>query len=97
MDATEPVVVQDAGSDTSPVVVQDAGIEAAAELKQVEIPTFSVPGGRYSEAQVVTISSATTGADIWYTVNGSTPIPKVSTQYSGPISVAASLNYQGRG
>ncbi|GLY35629.1 hypothetical protein Amsp01_016530 [Amycolatopsis sp. NBRC 101858] len=52
----------------------------------VSAPTFSPPGGTYSSAQTVTISSATSGATIRYTVDGSTPTAS-STLYSGPISV----------
>ncbi|GHG16766.1 MULTISPECIES: chitobiase/beta-hexosaminidase C-terminal domain-containing protein [Amycolatopsis] len=52
----------------------------------VAAPTFSPPGGTYSSAQTVTISSATAGATIRYTVDGSTPTAS-STLYSGPISV----------
>ncbi|WP_410593208.1 chitobiase/beta-hexosaminidase C-terminal domain-containing protein [Amycolatopsis sp. lyj-23] len=52
----------------------------------VAAPTFSPPGGTYSSAQTVTISSATSGATIRYTVDGSTPTAS-STVYSGPISV----------
>ncbi|MEV5715823.1 chitobiase/beta-hexosaminidase C-terminal domain-containing protein [Amycolatopsis mediterranei] len=52
----------------------------------VAAPTFSPPGGTYSSAQTVTISSATAGATIRYTVDGSTPTAS-STVYSGPISV----------
>ncbi|SFW60213.1 chitobiase/beta-hexosaminidase C-terminal domain-containing protein [Amycolatopsis australiensis] len=55
----------------------------------VAAPTFSPPGGTYSSAQTVTISSATAGATIRYTVDGSTPTPS-SPVYSGPISVTAS-------
>ncbi|MET8852652.1 chitobiase/beta-hexosaminidase C-terminal domain-containing protein [Amycolatopsis sp. NPDC004625] len=52
----------------------------------VAAPTFSPPGGTYSSAQTVTIGSATAGATIRYTVDGSTPTAS-STLYSGPISV----------
>ncbi|MEV6625791.1 chitobiase/beta-hexosaminidase C-terminal domain-containing protein [Amycolatopsis sp. NPDC051106] len=52
----------------------------------VAAPTFSPPGGTYSSAQTVTISSATSGATIRYTVDGSTPTAS-SPLYSGPISV----------
>nr|WP_169734933.1 chitobiase/beta-hexosaminidase C-terminal domain-containing protein [Amycolatopsis lexingtonensis] len=52
----------------------------------VAAPTFSPPGGTYSAAQTVTITSATSGATIRYTVDGSTPTAS-STLYSGPISV----------
>ena len=52
----------------------------------VAAPTFSPPGGTYASAQTVTISSATAGATIRYTVDGSTPTAS-SALYSGPISV----------
>lgn len=52
----------------------------------VAAPTFSPPGGTYSAAQTVTIGSATSGATIRYTVDGSTPTAS-SPQYTAPISV----------
>ncbi|SMD17695.1 Chitobiase/beta-hexosaminidase C-terminal domain-containing protein [Lentzea albidocapillata] len=52
----------------------------------VATPTFSPPGGTYSTAQTVTISTATSGATIRYTIDGSTPTSS-SPVYSGPISV----------
>src|SRR5262249_14193747 len=46
------------------------------------------PGGStYSTARTVTITSTTTGADIRYTLDGSTPTA-TSTAYSGPITVS---------
>jgi hypothetical protein len=55
----------------------------------VATPTFSPAGGQYSSAQTVTISTATSGATIRYTIDGSTPTAS-STLYSGPISVPSS-------
>ncbi|WP_434453021.1 chitobiase/beta-hexosaminidase C-terminal domain-containing protein [Lentzea sp. E54] len=55
----------------------------------VATPTFSPPGGAYTSAQTVTISTATSGATIRYTVDGSTPTAS-SPVYSGPISVPSS-------
>jgi hypothetical protein len=54
----------------------------------VATPTFSPGAGSYTGAQTVTISSATSGATIYYTTNGTTPTTR-STLYSAPISVAA--------
>ena len=51
-------------------------------------PTFSPVGGSYTAAQSVTISSATSGAAIYYTTDGSIPTTS-STKYTGAVTVAA--------
>ena len=53
----------------------------------VATPTFSPDGGAYTTAQTVTISCATAGASIRYTLDGSTPTAN-STLYSSPITVS---------
>ncbi len=50
-------------------------------------PTFTPPPGSYSSDQSIAISSATPGAAIFYTTDGSTPTAS-SPVYSGPILVA---------
>lgn len=55
----------------------------------VASPTFDPPGGSYPSARSVTLSSATSGATIRYTVDGSTPTAS-STLYTGPITVSTS-------
>nr|WP_030466446.1 chitobiase/beta-hexosaminidase C-terminal domain-containing protein [Lentzea aerocolonigenes] len=57
--------------------------------QQVATPSFSPPGGAYTSGQTVTITTATSGATIRYTVDGSTPTAS-SPVYSGPISVPTS-------
>jgi hypothetical protein len=52
-------------------------------------PEFSPPGGTYTGAQTVAMTSSTTGATIRYTVDGTTPTPSTGTVYTAPISVAA--------
>ncbi len=52
-------------------------------------PTFSPAAGTYSVTQTVTISDATAGATIHYTLDGSTPTTN-STVYAGPITVSSS-------
>ena len=53
----------------------------------VATPTFSPDGGAYTSAQTVTISCATAGAAIRYTLDGSTPTAN-STLYSSPITIS---------
>ncbi len=49
------------------------------------------PAGSYSSAQSVTISTATSGATIRYTTDGSTPSSTVGTVYVSPVAVSSSL------
>lgn len=55
--------------------------------EQVAMPTFSPEAGTYTSAQTVTITTATDGATIYYTTDGSTPTTS-STQYAGAITVS---------
>jgi hypothetical protein len=50
-------------------------------------PAFSPGGGTYSSSQTVTITSATSGASIYYTTNGSTPTSS-STLYTTPVAIS---------
>jgi hypothetical protein len=52
-------------------------------------PIFNPPGGPYTTAQSVSISSLTAGTTIYYTTNGTTPTTS-SAVYSAPIEVSAS-------
>ncbi len=52
-------------------------------------PVFSPAGGTYTSAQDVTITSATSGASIRYTTDGSTPSETAGTIYSGPVHISA--------
>lgn len=77
-----------AGYSNSPVASAAYTIES-----QVAAPTFSPIAGTYSTPQTVTISSATTGATIYYTTNGTTPTTS-STVYSAPITVSSTTTVQ---
>jgi len=54
----------------------------------VSTPTFSVAAGTYTSTQQVAVSSATAGATIRYTTNGTTPT-ETSPLYSTEINVSA--------
>ncbi len=53
----------------------------------VAAPTFNPPAGAYTAPISVTISSATPGADIYYTTDGSTPTDN-SDYYEEPIAIS---------
>ncbi|HYO53634.1 polysaccharide lyase family 7 protein [Archangium sp.] len=56
---------------------------------QVAMPSFNPAPGTYTSAQTVSISSATSGASIRYTTNGTTPTSTTGTLYSGPLTISA--------
>ena len=62
-------------------------------LTQAATPALSVAGGTYQAPQTITISDATAGAIIYYTVTGVTPTTE-STVYSGPITVNRSMTLE---
>lgn len=51
-------------------------------------PTFSVPSGAYTTVQSVAISDTAPNASIYYTIDGTAPIPS-SAVYSAPLSVSS--------
>ena len=59
----------------------------------VAMPVFSPIAGTYTSDQTVAISTTTSGATIYYTVDGSPPTT-ASTQYTGTISVAGNGTVQ---
>jgi Chitobiase/beta-hexosaminidase C-terminal domain/PQQ-like domain len=59
-------------------------------LPPAAAPTFSPASGTYTSTQLVTLSSTTAGASIYFTTNGTTPSTS-STPYTGPITVSSSV------
>jgi len=76
------------GGSDSPVATAAYTIELPAAK-----PTFQPAGGKYTSVQTVTISDSTTGADIYYTTDGTTPTSS-SKRYTGPISVGATETFE---
>jgi hypothetical protein len=54
-------------------------------------PTFSYPSGKYTTQVTVAISDNTPKAAIYYTLNGTTPVPGKSALYSSPITISNSV------
>ncbi|GAC1417224.1 MAG: hypothetical protein NVSMB62_07680 [Acidobacteriaceae bacterium] len=73
------------GAGTSPIATGVYTIHAP----QAAAPTFSPGPGMYTGSQFITITEATTGANIYYTTDGTTPT-QLSTLYTGPIKIFSS-------
>jgi hypothetical protein len=56
----------------------------------VEAPTISPSSGTFTGAQTVSLSDTTSGASMFYTLDGSAPTAS-STPYTGPFSVSSSV------
>ncbi len=65
---------------TAPVVWTELGVTPTA-------PTASPSGGAYGAAQTVTLTCATPGAVIFYTLDGTDPTADGARTYSAPITV----------
>src|SRR5581483_2325588 len=72
-------------AEAEPANWNESGISSVAD------PTFSPAAGTYTSAQNVTITSATSGASIRYTTDGSTPSETAGTLYSGPVHISTNL------
>lgn len=78
----------DSGSDSSKDDASSSKESEATPAGTVVAPVFSPAGGTYSSAQSVTLSTSTSGAAIYYTMDGSVPTES-SAKYVSPVTVSA--------
>jgi len=76
-----------AGMNDSAATSATYTIEDVTPVGTVATPSFNLPTGTYTTAQNVAISTATAGATIRYTTNGTEPTA-TSAVYSAPIAVS---------
>jgi uncharacterized protein (DUF1800 family) len=81
------------GSGTTDVIVDVNGYFAnpAVEAAATAPPAFNPPPGSYGGRQMVQMVSSTAGAQIYFTIDGSTPSPSHGTLYTGPVAVAQTM------
>ena len=75
------------GTNTIPALGNSLPPTYGGEVPKVATPTFSPGSGTYSSPQSVTILTATSGASIYYTTDGSVP-SSASTLYTTPVSIS---------
>lgn len=90
-----PIVIDTTATVLRAIAVRAGMLDSAIMASQTytltaTAPTATPAAGTYSGTQSVVLASATTGAAIRYTVDGSTPTHLVGTVYTGPVSVAVS-------
>jgi len=92
-----PITVSANGTTVKAIVTADgynnSSVASATYALVAATPIFSLAGGPYYAAQVISISDATAGANIYYTTNGAMPTTG-STLYSGPITVSRTTMLQ---
>ncbi|HEX9945755.1 MAG TPA: DUF1800 family protein, partial [Thermoanaerobaculia bacterium] len=79
-----PALAQDAHQHQGPL-----DLAAAAAKGAVAAPVFAPPPGTHAAPLAVTITTATAGATIYYTTDGSNPSRKTSPVYKGPVQLTA--------
>ena len=73
-------------------IYQDASVETSTTLAT---PIISPAGGTYAGSVSITMQSATSGASIYYTTDGSTP-SQYSNLYTAPINVTSSATVKAK-
>jgi len=74
----------------NPSTEQDIQVSGLETIGPAAMPVFSPVAGTYDNTQWVAITSATPGAKIYYTYNGTTPTT-ASMKYTGPVAVRNSF------
>jgi sugar lactone lactonase YvrE len=85
VDAAGDIFIADAEN----TVVREVSAGGSASSQATAAPAFSPVPGVYSSTVGVTLSDATAGASIYYTLDGSAPT-SASSVYSGAIAVSSS-------
>lgn len=72
---------------TADVYLDDCSLRKTAVLSPAAATVFSPEPGVFTEPQTVTLSTATPGASIWYTLDGNTPASGSGMLYTNPVSI----------
>jgi hypothetical protein len=72
---------------------------ASCSATKSTAPTIAPSGGSFTTSQVVTLSNTGQNTGIWYTTDGSTPVPGTGTAkfYTGPFTISSSTTVKAVG
>lgn len=82
-----PISVTTTGTTLEAIAIAP-GFSQSTPVAIAKYTITEAPAATPTASQVVTITEATTGATVYYTLNGTTPTT-ASTKYTGPITVTA--------
>ncbi len=71
-------------------IMADDGEGEDENNSRVQTPQASISGGAYTTSKKITLASATKGAEIYYTLNGTVPTTS-SIKYTAPITITSSV------
>ena len=71
----------------NPSLTSTAQYIIAIPVETVATPQFDPPAGIYNQPVDVVITTATPGATIRYTIDGTEPSAEIGTLYSGPVNI----------
>jgi hypothetical protein len=71
-----------------PTPLQQNANSAASNYVATKDPTFSIHGGRYPNAQLLTINHSSPNVQIYYTTDGSIPSSNNSNLYTSPLNIS---------
>ena len=86
--ASSSLKIRNANTTNTQLRIKSITVVYSISADAIATPTLSIPTGKYTEAQNVTIDCATAEASIYYTLDGTEPSEQ-STPYNGTINISS--------
>lgn len=86
--ASSSLKIRNANTTNTQLRIKSITVVYSISAGAIATPTLSIPTGKYTEAQSVTIDCTTAEASIYYTIDGTEPSEQ-STPYNGAINISS--------